>query len=92
MQEGRADEERVHGPPNGANQTADGVLGVRQQPDSVVVECQLVRHRVGDERRYTRRDFDQPARALRREIGRSHVILGSGGIDGVILGLESNLK
>ena len=92
MEERRADEERVDRAPDGADQAADGVLGVREQPDGDVVECQLVRHRVGDERRYARRDFDQPARAFRREIGSTHVILGSVGIGGVILGFEPNLK
>jgi hypothetical protein len=77
---------------DGANQPADGVLGVKEQSDRDVIECQLVRHRVGDERRYARRDFDQPARAFTREVSGTHVILGSAGIGRVILGFDSNLK
>jgi hypothetical protein len=49
------------------------VLGVRQQPNRDVVECRLVRHGVGDERRYAKRDFDQPARAFRRGVDSTHV-------------------
>ena len=92
MEERRADKERIDRTPNCADQAADGVLGVGEQADGHVVERQLVRHRVEDERGHAWRDFDQPAGTFRREIGGAHVILGSAGIGGVILGFEPSLK
>ena len=92
MEERRANEERVYRTGDGADQAADGMLGIREQPDGDVIERQLVRHRLGDECRHAGRDFDQPPGAFRREIGRAHVILGSAGIGGVILGFEPSLK
>jgi len=92
MKERGADEERIHCPADGADEAAYGVLSIGQESDRDVVQGQLVRDRIGNERRHAGRDFDQPAGAFRREIGRTHVILGSAGIGGVILGFESNLK
>ena len=50
-----------------------------------VVERQLDRQRVRDKRLHTGRNVDKPAGAIHREITGTHVILGSDGIDDVIL-------
>ena len=92
MEQRRANQERIDRSAYSADKAADRMLGISKQPDGDVVQRQLARHRVGDERRYAWRDFDQPARAFSREIGSTHVILGSAGIGGVILGFGSNLK
>ena len=92
MEQRRANQERIDRAADSADKAADRVLRISKQPDGDVVQRQLARHRVGDERWYARRDVDQPAGAFGREIGSTHVILGSVGIGGVILGFESNLK
>jgi hypothetical protein len=87
-----ADQEGVDRATDCADEASDGVLGVGKQSDDNMIEDQFVRKWVGDECLYPGWDFDQPAGAFGREIGGAHVILGSDGIGGVILGFERSLK